>query len=199
MPRSRDIVALALLAAVAAACGKSDKGGAAAQSASPPASSPTVEQTSASGIDPLDQAVILNYRLTPDVIDRTIKANENLAAFLKANPQFAQQLEGQGDQDDAHSLQQMVDRIDGIPPMKDAIASAGLSTRDWVLTTTTTIGTSIAFGMQQMLAKSGAKGSAKPLPPSVLANVQYYGAHQDQMTRLVQSMKALSADGDSTQ
>jgi hypothetical protein len=181
----RTALLLALTSALAA-CNKGDK--AAASSATPASSDQPAAQASSGSAheDVVSAAMMQNYRLTADKVDRVIQANANIAKLMAANPELRRQLDRQGDMNDPKTLNEMIERLNSIQPVHQALASAGISARDWVLTVMTTFGA-------QMAAELEKRGLSKKLPYAVSAeNVAFVSAHQEQIQQLTTSLDAMS-------
>ena len=187
----RRIAALLAFTASLVACTKSDK----SPSASASSSSTTAAATTSNAASPsaatsfIDDATLHDFRLSDEKIDHTIRANDNLSALMTAHPELEKQMESMGEKaDDPKTLNEFVDRIDGVPPVRQAIASAGISTRDWVLTLMTAMSAEMTYQYQ----KSGiTQKLASTVSPE---NVSYVAGHRAQMQALTKSAQKMSGD-----
>ena len=187
----RRIAALLAFTASLVACTKSDN----SPSASAPSSSTTAAATTSNAASPsaatsfIDDATLHDFRLSDEKIDHTIRANDNLSALMTAHPELEKQMESMGEKaDDPKTLNEFVERIDGVPPVCQAIASAGISTRDWVLTLMTAMSAEMTYQYQ----KSGiTQKLASTVSPE---NVSYVAGHRAQMQALTKSAQKMSGD-----
>jgi len=108
---------------------------------------------------------------------------------MKAHPELEAKMEAMSDgSDDAKTLNDFVDRINGVPPVRQAIESAGISTRDWVLTFMTSMSAEMTYQFQ----KSGlTQTRASTVSP---ANLSYVAGHREQMQALTRSAQKMSGD-----
>ncbi|HEX5437056.1 MAG TPA: hypothetical protein VFW98_07850 [Gemmatimonadaceae bacterium] len=123
-----------------------------------------------------DDRAMHSYALTMDHLRKSKQVMLNLAAFVKAHPDEAKKFEQQSGAD-AKTLDGMIRQLDGIPPFKQAIAAAGLTTRDYLLT-------SMAFVQAGMIAAMS-KGTPSNLPYSVNpANITFVRTHDADIKQL---------------
>lgn len=189
MSRFQQLIALAVIVG-ATACGGRDASADAAPSGGAPAA--VVEHASSSST-PLDDAAVQNFRLSSELVSRATRANDNIAAVLAANPALEQQLKTESDHDDGSgSLAEMVSRIESKPPLAHAIGSAGITTRDWMLTMLSAMSAGFAYAASQQRGRQG--GATSQLSAAARENLRFYGAHEAEMRRFGQSLKALQFD-----
>lgn len=180
-----------LLLALAAACAKKDAtadtadtaaaaaGMASAQSAnSQSANSSAMTQSQTQDV----QNALHDYRLTEDNVNKVIDVTQKLQALQKSNPQLvAAMKEEHGDANDAKSLDDAAARLDAMPPVHAVLSSAGLSARDYLLTTFTLMEAGAAYSLQ----KAGKLPPNSELAKDVSAeNLAYVGTHQAQLKAL---------------
>jgi len=125
-----------------------------------------------------------SYPLTMPRYRQYLDALVNLARAAEQDPGLAAALEGSG----GISLDQTVKRYDGVPVVRRAIADAGLTTRDFVLTQTAFLQTGMAYA----LMKHG-----KLSPDSVVktakvsrANLDFYQKNEVEIKRLTDEYEA---------
>lgn len=182
---------LALIVALVA-CTKSDK---APSTSSTPSNPATGAGTASNAASPsaatsfIDDATLHDFRLSDEKVAHTIRANDNLTTLMKAHPGLEAQMESIGEKaDDPKTLNEFVDRIDAVPPVRQAIASAGISTRDWVLTLMTAMSAEVTYQYQ----KSGlTQKLASTVSPE---NVSYVAGHRAQMQALTKSAQQMNGE-----
>jgi hypothetical protein len=127
-----------------------------------------------------DTREIANYALTEAGLAKYTQAVQNLDAV-------ADQLPSACDDDSEQSLDELVARIDTIPAVRAAIHSAGLTAREYVVFT---------FSLfQNGLAAWAVSQPGGQLPPGTLmANVNFYRAHEAALQALGEQMQAVDCD-----
>lgn len=187
----RQSTTLLALAAVLVACTKSDK----TPSTSTASGPTTAAATTSSAASPsaatsfIDDATLHDFRLSDEKVDHTIRANDNLSALMTAHPELEKQMESMGEKaDDPKTLNEFVNRIDAVPPVRQAISSAGISTRDWVLTLMTAMSAEMTYQYQK-------SGLTQKLASSVSPeNVSYVAGHRAQMQALTKSAQTMNGE-----
>ena len=125
---------------------------------------------------------IRSYTLTMAHLAELKQAGINMQNYAKAHPDEAQKWTDASDNDDG-TIDDQVRRIDAIPPFRQAIASTGLSTRDYLMTTITFFQASMAASLQDSYAQT--KQTAPALPGNVNpANVTFIHAHKAEIEQL---------------
>src|SRR6185503_15025072 len=81
-----------------------------------------------------DQAELEKYRLTMPVLKKMGQVQENIFASIQKDPSVATKYK-KGLDDADQSLDATVKKMDGVPELKQAIAKAGLTTREFLLAT----------------------------------------------------------------
>jgi len=137
------------------------------------------------GDDP-DLQRVAHFRLDDQVMAKYTKAQQALMQAAKAHPEL-------GDQDDpgdAQTIDETVARLDRQPVFRAALASAGMSTTDYVLCSFALLQSGLyAWGVQMDGQKMWAK-----IPPGIpTENTRWVIAHKAEMEKL----KAISGDGGS--
>jgi hypothetical protein len=132
-----------------------------------------------------DMEALKNYRLTEAAMAKYIKASQNLVTLVKSKPEWAKNIEKS--QNDNASFADIAAFYDKIPPVRQALSSAGMSSREFVLFT---------FSMFQ--AGMGAWAMSQPggkLPEGTPAeNVAFYKKHEAQLKKLGEEMQAASKE-----
>lgn len=133
-----------------------------------------------------DLKAVSAYTLTMPKYKQFLDATVNLANAAVKNPQLAQGLEGVGNK----SVAEQVKALEGVPQIRGAITSTGLTTRDFVLTQ----GALLQAGMAHVLTKD-----AKMSPDSVVktagvsrANLDFYQKNEAEIGRLAKEAEARS-------
>ena len=130
-----------------------------------------------------DLKAVSSYTLTMPRY-KHLEATLNLANVAAKNPQLAESLEGRGNK----SLAEQAKLLEGAPQVRGAIAAAGLTTRDFVLTQ----GAMLQAGMAYALIKH-----AKLSPDSAVkqagvsrANLEFFQKNEAELGRLAKEVEA---------
>lgn len=192
IPTLRTATLLALAALVA--CTKSDKTPSASTSSSPNTATATAAgaASSSAATSFIDDATLHDFRLSDERVAHTIRADDNLSALMKAHPELEEKMESMSNgSNDPKTLNEFVDRINRVPPVRQAIESAGISPRDWVLTLMTGMSAEMTYQYQ----KSGVTQKlASTVSPE---NVSYVAGHRAQMQALTESAQRMNGDASS--
>lgn len=138
----------------------------------------------AQGDDPGLQRVA-HFRLNDPVMAKYIKAQQALMQAAMSHPE----LEGEDDPGDAQTVDATIARLDRQPVLRAALASAGMSTTEYVLCSFALFQSSMyAWGVQSQGQKMWAKVPAG-IPTE---NTRWVIAHKAELDKL----KAMSGDGD---
>jgi len=172
---------------VLAACGKrdaasGDTSAAAAAAASTPAAS--------SGGD--DLADVTNYKLSMDKIDRYIAAQRNITNKVKSmSPAEKQAMEArnEGRDNSNASIDDMTRNIDSEPMMRDAIRSAGLSTREFALITISMMQSAMASSVAKMRPQDNQDSLIREMKANP-DNVKFYREHEAEITKKTADLQA---------
>lgn len=127
---------------------------------------------------------IRGYQLTEDNVDKVIAATQKMHALEKSNPQLAAAMQREHGAGDAKSVDEVASRMDAMPPVKAILSSAGISARDYVLTTFTLMEAGAAYQIQKAGKLPPNSELAKDVSP---ANLAYIGSHQAQLRALEKS------------
>jgi hypothetical protein len=119
-----------------------------------------------------DSREVSSYVLTDAGLEKYIQATENLRAMPNADAAACEEDEG-----DADSLDAVVVRITDTPGAEEAIESAGLTAREYVVFTFSIL--------QNGMAAWGLTQPGGTLPPGVSQeNVDFYNSHQEAFAQL---------------
>jgi hypothetical protein len=168
------------------ACSK-DKGSDTAATSS--ASTPASASQSQSDEDLQD---VSKYKLSMDKIDKYIQSQKNMAAKVKSmSPAEREAFSSRDIASDANaSLDDMVAKIDKEPVMVEAIKSAGLSTREWVLVTMSMMQTGMAAAVLKMRPNDNQDSLMREMKVNP-DNIKFYNEHEAEITA---KTKAIEAD-----
>jgi hypothetical protein len=125
-----------------------------------------------------DEAAIENYRLTMPVLKKMVQVQENLFAAIKKDPSVATRYKRVIEISD-ESLDATVKKMDGVPELKQAIAKAGLTTREFLLATVAMV----QAGMAGAMARQPRADTSK-LPANVRANMRFLEENQAAIAQL---------------
>ncbi len=136
-----------------------------------------------------DLAEINRYRLTEDKLNKFVQATRNMAQVAKDNPNLLRNEEGRSMNN--ASLAQMAAIYDKHPPIKRAITSAGMTSREYVVFT---------FAMFQAgMASWAAKQPGAKLPPGVSReNIAFIDSHKEQLDRITKEFQSLERNSRSS-
>ncbi|MGH7627615.1 MAG: hypothetical protein ACREOJ_20140 [Gemmatimonadaceae bacterium] len=179
MPAIRSCAGLvATLAFVAlGGCSKADK------SSATPSSSGAATPSTTNGDDIV--AALASYKLNESNVDKFIAVSQNLRQIATQHPEYMKDLEAKQDQADPKTLDDMVQRLNSIPPMKAALSQAGLSAKDYTLTMFSVM----SAGMVYQMRKQGLMKADTTLPATTNAdNVAFIAAHPDLLDKISKAM-----------
>jgi len=132
-------------------------------------------------ISDADAKAIQSYRLTDAGLSKFMQASRNLVQVAKQHPEIAEQEKNT----DPKSLADMEAMYDRHPEVKHAIASTGMSSRDYVL-----------FSMAVFQAGMAAAVAEQPggkIPDGVAPeNVDFYKKHADEMKKFGEELEKSS-------
>lgn len=180
MPAIRSCAGLvATLAFVAlGGCSKADK-----SSATPSSSGAATASATNSGDDIV--TALASYKLTESNVNKFIAVSQNLRQIAKQHPEYMKDLEAKQDQADPKTLDDMVQRLNSIPPMKAALSQADFSAKDYTLTMFSLMSAGTVYQMR----KQGLMKADTALPASTNAdNVAFIAAHPDLLDKMSKAM-----------
>jgi type I restriction-modification system DNA methylase subunit len=127
-----------------------------------------------------DLKEVRSFQLTEKKLDQFTQALRNMAEAVEKNPELAKQDNSLGSN---ASINDMVAAFDKIPPIKNAVETAGLSTREFVLFQMALM----SAAMGHYLVKQGQK-----LPPEFSAeHATFYKQHEEKFKALEKEWKAI--------
>jgi hypothetical protein len=144
-----------------------------------------------------DLKAITAHTLTMPKYKQYLDATVNLANAIVKNPELAKRLDGYGDE----SLADQVKLLEGLPQVRGAITSTGLTARDYVLTQ----GALLQAGMAYAMTKDGKVSADKMIKDAGVsrANLEFYQKNEAEIGRLAKEADARApkvpeADDDGT-
>jgi hypothetical protein len=127
-----------------------------------------------------DLKEVRSFQLTEKRLDQFAQAVRNMAEAAEKHPELAKKDNSLGPN---ASINDMVAAFDKIPPIKKAVESAGMSTREFVLFQMAIF----SAGMGHYLVQQGQK-----LPPEFSAEqAKFYKDHEDKFKVLAEEWKAI--------
>jgi len=175
------LLSAACLALLLAACGEeapSTTDARAAAAAPTPEASPTGAVADATPTAESAPSTTAEFELTMPGVERWMAANRGVAALVASEPA----LEDTTAMDADEGTDAFVARLDAQPSVAAAIRSAGLSTRDYAMTTEAVVGALFAVGMLEA-------GAIKELPAELKdsQHVRFVQEHKDEITAMMES------------
>lgn len=122
------------------------------------------------------------FALTTDGLQRLAAAKRNVSALYTRDPGVDARMRGGIA---PKNLDEMVARIEGEPGMRSALQQAGLSARDYMISMV-----ALQQAVKGYQLKQSGKLDASRVPPVVMANINFVGAH---MPEIMQTMMASGA------
>ena len=135
-----------------------------------------------------DLKEVRSFQLTEKRLDQFSQALRNMVAEVEKNPDLAKKDNSLGPN---ASINDMVAAFDKIPPIKNSVESAGLSTREFVL-----------FQMALMSAAMGhyLVQQGQKLPPEFSAeHEKFYKEHEEKFKTLEKEWKAVNQKMEATE
>ena len=123
------------------------------------------------------------YQLTMPNIRKMVAAYERLDSALEANPALARKLAADTG---ATSLADLMARLDREPVVRQAIAAAGITARDLVLTQLAMF----VAGVTDVTVRAGAK---TPTAPAAAANLRLYQQNRAEIEGMTARLKQLAS------
>ncbi len=172
---------LLALALALAACNGQDAPATDAATASTPAAESPATAAGPETQEAAPAADTAGFELTMDGVDRWLAATRNIAGLVKQDPA----LEDATAMDASEGTDAYVARLDSLPKVVAAIRDAGLSTRDYAMTSEAVTGALFAVGMLEA-------GAIKELPPELKDNqhVRFVQEHKDEIGAKIKAMQA---------
>lgn len=152
------------------------------------AKSSAATAASALGLQPVpashDTAIreIDRFALTTDGLQRLAAAKRNVSVLYSRDPGIDARMRGGTA---PRNLDEMAERINAEPAMKAALQQAGLSARDYMISMV-----ALQQAVKGYQLKQSGKLDASKVPPVVMTNINFVGAH---MPEIMQTMMASGA------
>jgi hypothetical protein len=128
-------------------------------------------------------AALESYPLTMPNIRKMVVAYERLDAALAADPALAKRL---GGDEGAKSASDVITRLDREPVVREAIAGAGITTRDLVLT-------QFALLMAGVTDYAVQQGAKLPTARVAVANLQLYQQNRAELEQISARLRQLAS------
>lgn len=195
------VAVLALAATFTAACAKKDTNTDTSATTAAATTGAATTGAASTAATPMTRAqsedyhnAVRGYRLSEGTVDKAIQAMQKMNALEKSNPQLADAMkQDHGDPNDAKSIDEMVSRLQSMPPVASVLSSVGLSARDYVLTMFTLMESTAAYQFQKAGKLPPNSELAKDVSPE---NLAYIGAHQAQLQALEKANGDLNDGGE---
>ena len=131
-----------------------------------------------------DLKEISAYTFTMPKYKQLMTAMLNLGKAAQQNPKMAESLEGSGNL----TLDQMVARYSAVPPVKRAIADAGLTTREFAVAQGAMIQAGMSYGIMKQYKLS--PDSVSKTTGVSKANLEFFRANEAEIERMGKEMEA---------
>jgi hypothetical protein len=134
-----------------------------------------------------DQREMDNFRLTKAKMDKWISAQWGIVKLAQAHPELATEIRARDDDDasDDPTLDELAAQIEKVPEVRKALQRAGLTAREYALTTFAVFEASFAYAAKK-------EGLIKEIPAEVpAAHVTLVAQYEAEMIRLQAEMKKL--------
>lgn len=126
-----------------------------------------------------DEAALASYTLTMERVEAWSRASQNLQRLAEEDPALAERWDAENA--DAESFDEMIAQIEAEPRARAAVEEAGISVRDYVLTTMALLQAMFAQAAMDMTQDA-------PVPEGVNpANVQFVRDHQAEIQALFEA------------
>ncbi|NUO64033.1 MAG: hypothetical protein HOQ12_03150 [Gemmatimonadaceae bacterium] len=130
-----------------------------------------------------DARAMERYRLTPAVLAKLARVQDNMYAMLKADPslvkKYAKQKDESNEEDEPQTIDAMAKKLDEVPELKRAITRSGITTREYMLASLAMFQAMMASAVMEMPGADKSK-----IPATVSANVAFLKAHKAEMDRM---------------
>jgi hypothetical protein len=138
-----------------------------------------------------DMQLLASYRLNASTLHKAMQASRNMAALAKDTAVLRVMAE-HGDAEDANAktIADIARQFDGVPPLKRAINSAGLTSKEYALFTMSLFQASMAAAMMDADGPYKLKELPKGTPKE---NVDFVRTHKAEIEKWSAEMKALSS------
>lgn len=118
-----------------------------------------------------------DYQLTTDALQRLAAAKRNVSALYARDPSVDGRMRGPSA---PKTLDEMAERINSEPGMRSALQQAGLSAREYMISMVALQGAIKGYQL-----KTSGKLDTSRVPPAVLANIDFVGAHMPEVMQTI--------------
>lgn len=187
VPRTRDSMQKLFLAFVLIgplACGKKDANEGAASTTQTVANAPMSGDAPQAKAGMSDDDALRGYTLTMRKVDAFAAASKAAAAATRGLPadQAAALRQSSSESGSTRSIDDMANSYDHVPPIRDAIKNAGLSSREYALIMFTTMQAMSMEAMTQANPKATLPANMNPV------NLEFARANHDAIMRAMESV-----------
>lgn len=123
---------------------------------------------------PAERQELVSYRLTADNISKAAAASAKLEELSRNDPS----VKGSMEKGEARSLFDAIAKMNGVPALRSAIESSGLTTKQFMLTIIELASTRAAVKLQAMGGNAAKAAAQMPTSPQ---NIEFYAAHQAEL------------------
>lgn len=133
-----------------------------------------------------DLKAVSTYTLTMDKYRQYLESSVKIADAVAKDASIVPRLNAYGDK----PMAEQIKILDGIPQIRSALAAAGSTSRDYLLTQAALL----QAGMAHAMAKEGQAPSDKMIADAGLnrANLEFYSKNEAEITRLAKEAEARS-------
>lgn len=131
-----------------------------------------------------DLRAISAYTLTMPKYKQLMTAMANLGRSAQRDPKVGAALEGSGNL----GIDQMVARLDAVPPVKQALGDAGLSTREFAVAQGAMLQSAMSYGIMKQYKLS--PDSVSKSAGVSKANLEFFRANEAEIERMGKEMQA---------
>lgn len=134
-----------------------------------------------------DQREMESFRLTKAKMDKWMAAQWGIVKLAQQHPELASETRAPDEDEDGNdpTLDQLAARIEKVPEVRQALRRAGITAREYALTTLVVFEAGFAYAAKK-------QGLIKEIPPEVpAAHVALVAQYEAEMNRLQAEMKKL--------
>ena len=144
----------------------------------------TISTASAQGKDDPDSKAVSSYTLTMPKYKKLMQAMVNIGKAAQKDSALASAMEDSGNK----SLDQMTAAFNAKPPVRNAIAAAGLTSREFAVGEMALLQAGMSYGLMKQY-KLTADSVHKATGVS-MANLEFYRTNEGEIDRLTKQMEA---------
>jgi hypothetical protein len=149
---------------------------------------PLAAQDSGGFMSAAERQEITRYRLTMDNVRKAAVAGAKLNA-LEKDPKVKAAM----DREEAVSLTDAIQKLNGLPEARAAVESSGLTAKDFMYTIVSLVNTAAAL---EMLKAGGSAAKAAAQVDTSPQNLEFYAAHKAEIEPLQAQMRRSDQDDD---